>query len=257
MRFKKLAPPGTWCLREAVLELMRRTGGTSFIEVGCGAGDLSLELCDRGYRGVGLDFSARALSEAREALKPHIERRAFRLVQGDVFDLAPPNDLVDWGISMMVMEHVEDDLEFVRKIKAHLRPGGHVLIGVPGRRDHWGIEDETAGHLRRYDKVDLKRVLEQAALDDVRVLSIAVPIANILFHAGNWLIRNSNEREKTRQPLREQTETSGIRRVPFKTVFPWPCKLLLNHWTLYPWLATQKLFYGTNLGITLLGIGRA
>src|SRR5258708_36248086 len=45
MKFVRLDPPGSWCSYEAVMEMLRATGGKTFLEVGCGPGDLSLKLC--------------------------------------------------------------------------------------------------------------------------------------------------------------------------------------------------------------------
>lgn len=39
-------------------------------------------------------------------------------------------------ISVMVMEHVEDDFGFVQSVEKRVRPGGHVAICVPRRKDH-------------------------------------------------------------------------------------------------------------------------
>lgn len=256
MKMVKIDPPGSWCHYEAVLNIIRRRGGESFVEVGCGAGDLSLKLCRRGLRGVGIDFSAEALEQARANLLPYVRAGAYRLVAGDIFDLADMPPAADWGISMMVMEHVADDVAFLRKMMSLVRPGGHVMVAVPGRRDRWGIEDETVGHLRRYDNTDLRKVLEEAGLRKVRVLSVAVPVANLLFHVGNLMVRHSKELEKVALPLEEQTKTSGIREIPFKTVFPPWCKLLLNRVTLYPLFVLQRAFYNTNLGLTQIGVGK-
>jgi 2-polyprenyl-3-methyl-5-hydroxy-6-metoxy-1,4-benzoquinol methylase len=256
MRFVKLDPPGTWCHHEAVLDLVRRKGGSTFLEVGCGAGSLSAKLCGRGLTGTGIDFSSSALEQARTNLRPYLEKGSYRLFPSDLFHFSALDEKVDWGLSMMVMEHVEDDVGFVAKLCSFVKPRGHVLIGVPGRRDCWGIEDETVGHVRRYDNSDLKAVLERAGLREVQVISVAVPVANLLFHIGNLLIRNSREVEKLAQSPRAQTETSGIREIPFKTVFPPFCKVLLNRVTLSPLLVLQRFFYNTNLGLTQLGLGR-
>jgi hypothetical protein len=158
---------------------------------------------------------------------------------------------------MMVMEHVKNHVGFVERIVSFIKPGGHVVIGVPGRRDRWGIEDETVGHLRRYDRGDLQDTLVKAGLTDVTVWSVAVPTANLLFHFGNFFIRNSSaEVEKKKQSAREQTETSGVREIPWKTVFPSSFKLILNRTTLYPLFVLQRLFYSSNLGLTMIACGK-
>jgi hypothetical protein len=128
---------------------------------------------------------------------------------------------------------------------------------VPGRRDRWSIEDETVGHWRRYERGDLARVLEDAGLRNVTVWSVAVPVANLLFHAGNFLLRRSGEAAKKDALSRQaQTEESGIRQIPLKTVFPPAFRFVLNRYTMTPLFMLQRLFYGTNRGLTLIAFGQ-
>jgi 2-polyprenyl-3-methyl-5-hydroxy-6-metoxy-1,4-benzoquinol methylase len=148
--------------------------------------------------GLGVDFSEEATAIARRAMADYMESGQYRLVEDDIFNLRPDGRRYSLGLSMMVMEHVADDVGFVRRIADFLEPGGHVIVGVPGRQDCWGIEDETVGHLRRYDRSELARVLTEAGLTDVGVWSVAVPVANLLFRIGNFMVRLSGETEKTK-----------------------------------------------------------
>ena len=256
MKLVKIDPPGSWCQYEAVLEMISHAGGKTFLEVGCGPGSLSSRLCANGWQGVGIDFSPTAIAEAKINLDEHIQNGRYRLIHGDIFDVDLGEEKFDVGLSMMVMEHVTNHVGFVRRIVDFIKPGGHVIVGVPGRRDRWGIEDETVGHLRRYDRGDLKETLVSAGLSDVTVWSVAVPTANLLFHFGNFFIRNSSEIDKVKQSAREQTETSGVREIPWKTVFPSSFKLILNRTTLYPLFVLQRLFYNSNLGLTMIACGK-
>ena len=256
MKLVKIDPPGSWCQYEAVMEMMGYAGGKTFLEVGCGPGSLSLRLCRKGWQGVGIDFSQDAIAQARVNLSPYIQDGRYRLIPGDLFAIDLGEEKFDVGLSMMVMEHVTNHVDFVERIVSSINPGGHVIIGVPGRRDRWGIEDETVGHLRRYDRGDLQDTLTSEGLTDVTVWSVAVPVANLLFHFGNFFIRNSGEIQKVKQSAHEQTETSGIREIPWKTVFPSPFKLLLNRTTLYPLFVLQRLFYDSNLGLTMIACGK-
>ena len=256
MKLVKIDPPGSWCQYEAVMEIMGYAGGKTFLEVGCWPGSLSLRLCRKGWQGVGIDFSQDAIAQARVNLSPYIQDGRYRLIPGDLFAIDLGEEKFDVGLSMMVMEHVTNHVDFVERIVSSINPGGHVIIGVPGRRDRWGIEDETVGHLRRYDRGDLQDTLTSAGLTDVTVWSVAVPVANLLFHFGNFFIRNSGEIQKVKQSAHEQTETSGIREIPWKTVFPSPFKLLLNRTTLYPLFVLQRLFYDSNLGLTMIACGK-
>jgi hypothetical protein len=88
------------------------------------------------------------------------------------------------------------------------------------------------------------------------VWSIAVPVANILFDLSVRLIGRSAETAKVGQSQRAQTQTSGIREIPWKTVFPSWVRLILNRATLAPLFMIQRLFYKSGLGITMMGTGR-
>ena len=262
MKFVKMDPPGTFCFYDAVIDCIRKNvpgKDLKFLEVGCGAGDLSQILCEQGYRGVGIDFSPQAISLATENLAEHINDKNYRLVQANVMDKSSEEALdheVDMALSMMVMEHVEDDQEFIRNIAKHVKPGGHILLAVPGRKDRWSFEDETAGHLRRYDKSDLEDTMKDAGLESVTVWSVAIPISNLLFRLSDFVMRASDEKDKVSLSQREQTQTSGVREIPFKTVFPPICRIILNRYSLFPLFLLQRLFYKTGLGLIMLGVGR-
>lgn len=256
MRYVKVDPPGTFCIKEALRDALRTRSGRTFLDIGCGGGGMSRLLCDAGWTGIGVDFSQQALAIARQELAPFIEAGSYRLHEGDVHDLSADLDRVDLAISYMVMEHIEDDVGFVRKLCGLVKPGGSVVLGVPGRRDRWSLEDETVGHFRRYDRADLETVLRDAGLQQVDIWSIGVPVANLLFNLSVRLIARSSEQEKIGQSQREQTETSGIREIPWKTVFPAWVRILLNRTTLSPLFVLQRLFYRTGLGITMMGMGR-
>ena len=255
MKMVKIDPPGTWCHYDAVMQLVKNSKAKTFVEVGCGAGDLSFRLCEMGLKGYGIDFSAEAIKIASEKMRKYIENGQYQLIQGDIFAIESQGIKVDLGLSMMVMEHVQDDTLFLKKIQKVIQPGGHILVAVPGRRDRWCFEDETVGHLRRYDREDLQKVMAQSGMDNVVVWSVAVPVANILFHVSNLLVKRSEAHKKTLS-LEEQTKSSGIREIPFKTVFPSFFRIILNSFTLYPLFLIQRSFYRTGLGLTMLGMAQ-
>jgi len=255
MKLVRLDPPGLWCSHQAVCDAIAACGGRTFLEVGCGAGRLSRWLCERGLTGRSVDLSTAAIAEARRHLADFVGSGRVRVEQADVFNELDQRGY-DLVLSLMVMEHVEDDLAFAKRLAARVNPGGHLIIGVPGRRDRWSIEDETVGHWRRYERDDLARVLTDAGLRHVTVWSVAVPVANLLFHAGNLLLRLSGETSKRNRLSRQaQTEQSGIREIPLKTMFPSMFKYLLNRYTMAPLFVLQRLFYRTSRGLTLIGFG--
>ncbi|QPF83001.1 class I SAM-dependent methyltransferase [Bradyrhizobium genosp. L] len=260
MKFVKINPPGTFCTQEALRDLLKgqqaKTLGKTFLEVGCGNGDLSRMLCDAGLTGIGVDFSAQAIEIAKTALDPYLKDGRYQLHLGDIRDLPADAAKVDIAVSYMVMEHVEDDVGFIRKLSEFVKPGGMVILGVPGRRDRWSFEDETVGHFRRYDRGDLEATLEKADLRQVSVWSVGVPTINLLFNASLYMIKRSGAASHLAESKRQQTETSGIREIPWKTVFPSWVRIILNRTTLFPLFVLQRLFYRTGLGLVMMGVGR-
>jgi SAM-dependent methyltransferase len=255
LKHVRLDPPGTLCAYEALRDVVRRTPARTFVDVGCGQGGISKLLCSLGMTGYGIDFSPLAIEASTSTLSAEIAAGRYRLVEADVTSLdhvPPPADL---GVSFMVMEHVHDDVAFVGAVSALVRPGGMVAIFVQGRADKWSFEDETVGHLRRYERDALRDVLRAGGLQQVQVWSVAVPVANILQRPGTALVRRSGEARKIGQSRREQTKSSGVRDIPWKTVFPPGMKLILNRSSLWPLLLLQRAFYRTSLGLTMLGFG--
>jgi 2-polyprenyl-3-methyl-5-hydroxy-6-metoxy-1,4-benzoquinol methylase len=257
MKFVRLDPPGTLCHHEAVFDLLQKDQPGRFIDVGCGQGSIASKLIARGWRGIGVDFSPDSIEAARRELAAEIASDKMIVVQGDVLRMSGETlGESDLSMAMMVIEHVEDDVGFVRHLGSLVRPGGMVMISVPGGRHRWSFEDETVGHLRRYDRADVIRTMEAAGLVDVTAWSVAVPLANLTFEIGDWLTRHSNEKQKLGMSKLEQTKLSATREVPFKTTFPAAFRLLLNRVTMFPWFALQRRFYLSNRGTVMLGMGR-
>lgn len=60
-----------------------------------------------------------------------------------------------------VIEHVQDDEAFLKKIYESLCPGGYLFITVPAYSFLWSSDDAAAGHFRRYGLGDLKNRLKR------------------------------------------------------------------------------------------------
>lgn len=78
------------------------------------------------------------------------------LSENDVFDNAIPQAML-----LDVLEHIENDEDFLRLLYKKLEPDGKVLITVPAFKCLWSNEDVSAGHFRRYRDKQLKNVAEK------------------------------------------------------------------------------------------------
>ena len=77
-------------------------------------------------------------------------------------DLSSLRKTYDTIYTSNVLEHIEDDVEALRKLHANLKPGGVLAVYVPAFMCLYSNLDLEVGHYRRYRKAELKARLEQA-----------------------------------------------------------------------------------------------
>lgn len=76
-----------------------------------------------------------------------------------------PGARFDAILMLDVIEHVEDDVQFVTATVAELlAEGGMVLVSVPAHRLLFSAHDRSLRHHRRYSPADCRRLLERAGL---------------------------------------------------------------------------------------------
>src|SRR5687768_14904039 len=140
-------PPGTVLQMLYVRERVARIPPRDFIEVGTGTGRLAQLLLSAGWTGIGYELGEDAAELARERTSGY----PFEVRLADWL-AAPPDEPVDLIVSSMVIEHPPDEQEaqYFERARRTLRSGGRVVLIVPASPRFWGIEDEIAGHQRRY-----------------------------------------------------------------------------------------------------------
>lgn len=186
------------------------------LEVGPGSGAMLVEFADAGFQCEALDSSIAArerttalLSRSNHSIPVHAEAGA---------DWAGRFDVV---CAFEVLEHIEDDRAAVELWRSWLRPGGHLLMSVPAHMKLWTARDEWAGHVRRYEREELKDVLQQGGFDCSRFECYGFPLTNLtewvsqpIFARG---IHRSGDAEEDR---RRNNDRSGIERGPDMKLFP-------------------------------------
>ncbi|MET0262802.1 MAG: class I SAM-dependent methyltransferase, partial [Rariglobus sp.] len=78
---------------------------------------------------------------------------------GQVTALPFANEQFDLVAAFDVIEHVDDDRLVFEELTRVLKPGGVLLCSVPLHATHWTSFDTLVGHARRYDPVELQRLL--------------------------------------------------------------------------------------------------
>jgi 2-polyprenyl-3-methyl-5-hydroxy-6-metoxy-1,4-benzoquinol methylase len=125
------------------------------LDVGGGNGFVSRALEASGFSPICLEPSMQGAVNAKQrgleyVICSTLEEAAFK-----------PHSIPAIGI-FDVLEHVENEQEFLTHIKGVLCRGGRLYLTVPAGPKLWSNEDTLAGHYRRYTKAALSRALEQA-----------------------------------------------------------------------------------------------
>jgi SAM-dependent methyltransferase len=238
-------PPGTILQHLYLAERLRGVNPGRFIEVGAGTGELASLLIERGWEGTAYELSAYSAQTAQRR-NPELDVRNCDWLTSPIDE---PADLV---ISSMVIEHLPDDDEaaFLTRARDALRPGGRLILLVPASPRHWGIEDDIAGHERRYTRERLRGRLSQLGWRVDHVAGLTYPLSNLLLPISNRLVARAERSRLDLTPM-ERTALSGHRNVRGKTAFPRALSLILNPVVMYPLHLIQKVFRHADAALVL------
>jgi SAM-dependent methyltransferase len=235
-------PPGTILQHLYLQERLRGTLPGTFVEVGIGHGLLSKILLRNGWRGVGYDLGPEAVRIAANVNRAAVDQGHYEVRQSDWLS-AKDHSPADLIVSSMVLEHLSDKDEqlYLKRCHRLLNRNGKIALFVPGSPRHSGIEDEVAGHFRRYSREELRAKLLDNGFSEPHVAGLTYPLSNWLRPISNRLVEMS-ESHAVRLSMRDRTVLSGNRQVLFKTNFPSIMQIVLNQVTLYPFHLLQKRF---------------
>ncbi len=147
------------------------------LDIGSGQGDLLASLRGRWptARLVGLELSAEGIRRARTKLPSADFHQIDLMSAGNV-----PAELQEWAdvaVCSEVLEHVDDPVRLLRVALQAVKPGGRLVVTVPGGPRT--AFDRFIGHRRHFRPADLRSVLERAGLEDVRVSGTGFPFFDV------------------------------------------------------------------------------
>lgn len=149
-----------------------------------------------------------------------------------------------------VLEHIEDDAGALAQWASWLAPGGHLLLSVPAHQKRWNARDVWAGHVKRYERAQLRAVVEAAGLQVEFIECYGFPLANALEILGEGRYKTDRrvaETPRSTASMDDNTANSGVDRSSDAKWFPllksWPGKAAL-----LTALAAQRPFLGTEMG---------
>lgn len=151
-------------------------GARRILEIGTGTGYVlsairasypSAEIHASEIYAAGLAYAAERVSSAR-LYQMDARRIPFR----GYFDVIGAFD---------VLEHIDDDVRVLDEVAKASAPGGGFIATVPQHPSLWSPQDDHARHVRRYTARELRRKVEGAGFEVLRMTSFVSLLLPVLF----------------------------------------------------------------------------
>jgi SAM-dependent methyltransferase len=190
-------------LRIRLRRVLPATAGSyqAILDAGCGSGVFSFELAKLHPEAqvVGVELEPVLVARANEiARRAQLANCSFR--EGDVTKL-DFEDEFDLVVSVDNLEHVEDDVEAMRTLLHALRPGGRLVVHVPGYERRWilfgrRVNFDVPGHVRPGYKAEQLVDKLQGAGFQVMTHQYTYGALETLTNNISYLITGADQRRK-------------------------------------------------------------
>ncbi len=160
--------------RDRVMRQLSATAPCRVLDIGCGPAALLSELSARGFDAYGVDRAEQALALAdtfNDAHHPMTLQAELDPAWKGSFDLM---------MSFEVIEHLEDDIGAMRDWRPYLKPGGRLILSTPAHPKRWNAADVWAGHVRRYERDQLRQAVTDAGYTVETIECYGFPLANVM-----------------------------------------------------------------------------
>lgn len=146
--------------------------GDCILETGAGLGNISRQLPQL-EKLIITEKSEQLLETLRQAYTGNqiVDVVKLDLSRPDDFDKIGP-EVCDTLLCLNSLEYIENQHEALHRMRILLRPQGCLILAVPQYQWLYGAYDKHAGHLRRYSRKDLARLLDETGYRIKTVFSL-------------------------------------------------------------------------------------
>ncbi len=206
---------------------------------GGGNGYTTLQMQEKGYRIALLEPSYAACQNAKD-------RGISTVICGALSYETMKDGSVPQFLLLDVLEHIEDDVGFLKLMGQKLAPGGKILLTVPAFQALWSSEDAEAGHYRRYTARQVKEAAAKAGFAVAYAgyffgfLFFPILLVRVGFEKAG-ILKKSGERteEEKREIGRKQfQERKGLVQAVLS---------MLERWELHKLIKNRKVHFGSSI----------
>jgi SAM-dependent methyltransferase len=220
-------------------EVMRLTkDGATFLEIGPGNLNLATELLSKFESGVLLDFNTTDVEAVFQSLPPQAKKQ-LKLIIADFLEYDNFEKKFDCLLACEVLEHIEQDIQFLKRTFELLDDDGQLVLSVPAREKYWSIHDEIVGHVRRYEKEDLRTKLEMAGYSNIKIVSYGFPFI-LITRLMRVVLAKIQYKEKANWDQKTQTQQSSFN-LSRNLHINW-LGIIINKFTFWPLCLISSIF---------------
>lgn len=206
------------CIVEIVRKFLKKE---LFFDIGGGNGFVAKGLQDKGIETVLIEPG---IEGCRNAQNRNLKNIVCATLENAMFK----NNTIQAVGLFDVVEHIEDDKEFLDSIYALLKQNGLVFISVPAFQYLWSNEDVDAGHFKRYTTKNLREKLINVGfkIEYSTYIFSVLPIAVYLFRtipSKFGFNKKSNDLDKH---ISEHKKKTRIINFILNKIWEWELKVL-------------------------------
>ena len=206
---------------------------------------MTRKMLDKGYHGACFELG----QDARGMLRTKLADATDTISILDSLDELGTQTF-DYLFTFEVLEHIDDDLEALRQWTSYLKLGGTILLSVPAHQKKYGKSDELVGHVRRYERSEIIRLLEDAGYGDIKIINYGFPISEISRPLSN-VIAKKEPPEKQASMLELSMKSSHSRQPRIRKLID-----LVGERPILPFKKVQQLFYQYDWGDGIMATAR-
>ena len=182
-----LKSPKLYLRQACVNDLTKKLTPGKFLEIGAGIGIMTTMFLEKGFHGFCQDISPESINFLKINLQNFTDY--IRII--DNFS-GLSNENFDYLLAFEVLEHIDDDLNSLIEWSAFLKKGGYLIASVPAHKKKFSIADKNVGHVRRYEKSELYRLLKNAGYSNIKIVNYGFPITELSRIIGSWMLTKDN-----------------------------------------------------------------
>ncbi|MCF8010502.1 MAG: class I SAM-dependent methyltransferase [Clostridiales bacterium] len=115
-----------------IFQFLNLQAGDNVLDAGCGTGNYSLDLHQKGFRVTGTDISKGMIEKARKKASSEIQ-----FIKADVCSLPFESNSFDSAVSVTALEFVPEIYSALQEIYRVVKVGGRIVVGVIGKNSSW------------------------------------------------------------------------------------------------------------------------